>query len=133
MFNLIRYENARLNVPEPVFHEAKASEAIVIGEALVLASGKLTKCGATVKPEFIAMGEVSTTATERKVAVCRVDPNMVFEVPVTAAPTSLTVGAKVTIHTDGASVTATTTDGVVTIEDLNGAAAVGDKLVVRII
>jgi hypothetical protein len=56
----------------------------------------------------------------------------VYEVPVTAAPTALKVGDKVTIHTDGLQVTATTTSGVITIESLNGATAVGDTIVVRI-
>ncbi len=133
MFNLLKIENARMNVPEPVFHEATDGEAISTGEALVLANGKLTKCAATTKPEFIAIGQLSASDASRKVAVCRVAPNQVYEVPVTAAPTSLKVGDKVTINTDGLQVTATTTSGVITIEALNGAAAAGDTIVVRII
>lgn len=132
MFNLLKIENARMNVPEPVFYEATEGEAISIGEALVLEDGKLTKCAATTKPEFIAIGQRAANDAERKVAVCRVESNQVYEVPVTAAPTALKVGDKVTIHTDGLQVTATTTSGVVTIEDLNGATAAGDKIVVRI-
>ena len=132
MFKLLKIENARMNVPEPVFHEATAGEAIAIGEALVLTSGKLTKCGATTKPEFIAIGQLSASAADRKVAVCRVESNQVYEVPVTAAPTSLKVGDKVTIHTDGLQVTATKDGGVVTVESINGAAAAGDTIVVRI-
>ena len=38
------------------YYEGTASEEIVLGEALVLSSGKLTKCGATATPEFISMG-----------------------------------------------------------------------------
>ena len=132
MFKLLKIENARMNVPEPVFHEATAAEAISIGEALVLSDGKLTKCAATTKPEFIAMGQVSASDANRKVAVCRVESNQVYEVPVTAAPTSLKVGDKVTLHTNGLQVTATTTSGVVTVESLNGASAAGDTIVVRI-
>lgn len=132
MFYLTRIENGRMNVPEPVFYEAKAGEEIVIGEALVLASGKLTKCGATVKPAFIAMGEVSAAAEKRNVAVCRVAANQLWEVPVSAAPTSLVAGSKVTLHTDGLQVTATTSGGTITIVDTLGAAAAGDKVLVRI-
>ncbi len=132
MFNLLKIENARMNQPEPVFHEVTASEAVSVGEALVLTSGKLTKCGAAVKPAFIAMADLAADATNRRIPVCRVESNQVFEVPVNADPTSLKVGDKVTIHTDGLQVTATTTSGVVTIENLNGAKAAGDKLVVRI-
>lgn len=132
MFRLLKIENARINVPEPEYLEVTASEAVEMGEALVLSSGKLTKCGATVAPQFIAMGSVAADAAKRTLAVCRVEKNQVYEVPVTAAPTSLNVGDKVTIHTDGLQVTATTTSGVVTIVDINGAAVAGDKVVVRI-
>ena len=132
MFRLMKIENARINVPEPEYLDVTAAEAVSEGEALVLASGKLTKCGATVAPEFIAMASLSADATKRTIAVCRVEKNQVYEVPVTAAPTSLNVGDKVTLNTDGLQVTATTTSGVVTIVDLNGATAAGDKVVVRI-
>lgn len=132
MFRLIKIENARMNVPEPVFHEVKASEAVQLGEALVLTSGKLTKCGATAKPEFIAMADCAADAANRLIPVARVEANQLYEVPVTAAPTSLVEGSKVTLHTDGMQVTATTADGVVTVENLNGATAAGDTIVVRI-
>ena len=133
MFNLLKIENGRQNTPPPVYHEVKASEAVSYGEALVLTSGKLTKCGATAKPQFIAMGVKAATDENRKLAVCRCEPNQVYEVPVTAAPTSLTPGSKVTLCTDGLQVTATTTDGVITVENLNGATAAGDKIIVRIV
>lgn len=133
MFKLIKIENARMNVPEPVFHEVKASEAVQLGEALVLTSGKLTKCGATEKPEFIAMADCAADAAKRLIPAARVEPNQLYEVPVQAAPTSLVEGSKVTLHTDGLQVTATTTSGVVTVESLNGAAAAGDIIVVRIV
>lgn len=133
MFKLIKIENARMNVPEPVFYEVTASEAVTMGEALVLASGKLTKCGATVKPEFIAMADCAADATKRLIPVARVEANQLYEVPVQAAPTSLVEGSKVTLHTDGLQVTATTTSGVVTVESLNGATAAGDIIVVRIV
>lgn len=132
MFRLMKIENARINVPEPEYLDVTAAEAVSEGEALVLSSGKLTKCGATAAPEFIAMASLSADATKRTIAVCRVEKNQVYEVPVTAAPTSLKVGDKVTLNTDGLQVTATTTSGVVTIVDLNGATAAGDKVVVRI-
>lgn len=132
MFKLLKIENARMNVPEPVFHEATSDEAISIGEALVLTNGKLTKCAATAVPQFIAIGQLGASDANRKVAVCRVESNQVYEVPVTAAPTALKVGDKVTIHTDGLQVTATTQSGVITVENLNGASAAGDTIVVRI-
>lgn len=132
MFRLIKIENARINVPEPEYLDVTAAEAVSEGEALVLTSGKLKKCGATVAPQFIAMASLAADAEKRTIAVCRVEKNQVYEVPVSAAPTSLNVGDKVTLNTDGLQVTATTTSGVVTIVSLNGAAAAGDKVVVRI-
>lgn len=132
MFKLVRIENSRMNVPEPLFYEATADEAIAEGEALVLTSGKLTKCGATAKPAYIAMSACAASASARKIAVCRVEANQIWEVPCNAAPTSLVPGSLVTLHTDGLQVTATTTSGVVTVVDTNGASAAGDRLLVRI-
>ena len=39
-----------------VYLPATSGETIVAGEALVLSSGKLTKCGATAKPAYVALG-----------------------------------------------------------------------------
>lgn len=133
MFKLTKIENSRMNVPEPVYYDVADGEAVEIGEALVLSSGKLTKCGATVKPTHIAMGCLAAGATKRTVAAARVESNQLYEVPITAAPTGLVVGSKVTLHTDGLQVTATTTSGVVTVESVNGAAEAGDNIIVRII
>lgn len=132
MFKLLKIENARENVPSPVFLDVTASEAVEMGEALVLSGGTLTKCGATVAPTHIAMAALAADAAKRKIPVARVASNQIYEVPVSAAPTSLKVGDKVTLHTDGLQVTATTTSGVVTVENLNGATAAGDKIIVRI-
>lgn len=133
MFKLLKIENARMNVPSPAYYEVTAGEAVLEGEALVLTAGKLTKCGAQVKPEFIAMGDKAAGAEDRKLAVARCAPNQLYGVPVTAAPTSLKPGDKVTLHTDGLQVTATTSNGVVTVESVNGATAAGDEIVVRIV
>lgn len=132
MFKLLKIENARMNVPEPEYLDVTESEAVEMGEALVLASGKLTKCGATVAPAFIAMGVKAAADPDRKIPVCRVEKNQVYSVPVTAAPSALKIGDKVTLHTDGLQVTATTTSGVITVINLNGATAIGDEIVVRI-
>ncbi len=132
MFKLLKIENARMNVPEPVFYEAADGEAISVGEALVLEGGKLTKCGAAVKPEFIAIGEIGEADTARKLAVCRVESNQVYEAPVTDAPTSLKAGDKVTLSEDALGITATTDGGIVTVVSVGAAIAAGDTIVVRI-
>ena len=127
MFYLAKIENGRMNVPEPEYLEAGV--AIACGEALVLTDGKLAKCGATVAPKYIAMSEAAAGAV---VPVCRVESNQVYDVPVSAAPTALKVGDKVTLDSDALGVTATTTSGVVTIVSLNGATKAGDIITVRI-
>lgn len=85
-----------------------AAETVVIGEALVLTTGKLTKCGATATPEFIAVGAGIGT----DVPVIRVTEDMVFETVFSADASALNVGEKVTIDSTGLKVTATATSGV---------------------
>ena len=135
MFKLIRIENGRMNVPSPAYYEVTANEAVYEGEALVLNAGKLTKCGTTTKPDFIAMGDKTATAEDRMLAVSKCAPNQIYEVEGsgTTAPTSLVPGAKIKLGADGLTVVADTTSGVVTVENLNGAAAAGDTIIVRIV
>lgn len=129
MFKLIKIENGRQNVPEPEYLEAKASEEIVIGEALVLSAGVLTKA-TTTAPQYIAMASVGTNDTKRTIAVCRVESNQLYDVPLSVAPGNIKVGDKVTLA-DGIKVTATTDGGVAKIVSLNGAAIAGDVVTVR--
>lgn len=75
-------------------------EAYSLGEALKLASGKATKCGAAEMPEYICAGP----GNERYVPAFPVHKTTVFEADYTAKPA---IGAKVTLHTDGLQVTAT--------------------------
>lgn len=132
MFKLIKIENARMNVPEPLQFQATASEAITKGEALVLSSGKLTKCGATTKPTYIALASCAAKATNMDIVpVIRVEPNQVYQVETSADAHAAVVGTAVTLHTDGLKVTATTTSGVATIVDLIGCATTGDPILVR--
>lgn len=131
MFKFLKIEHTGIFSPEPEYIEVTAGEAVAEGEALVLSSGKLTKCGATTKPAYIAAGAVGASDTNRRLAAVRVTPAVVFLTEVNASPASLVKGSKVTLHTDGLCVTATTQSGVATIVDLCGAAAQGDELKVR--
>lgn len=112
--------------PPIEYHAGKASETIVLGEALAMTAGALTKCGATVKPDYIAVGPVK----EGTVPVIKVQDYILFDVPLTVAGTALKVGDKVTIAATGLGVTATTEGGVATIVNINGT-AVGDTVTVR--
>lgn len=97
------------------------AEAYALGEALVLTSGRLTKCGATVTPEFICMRTQSAEATAvTPLPVVRVTELQEYEVKTTATVAVTLVGSKVTLHTDGLLVTATTTSGVFLISATDG-------------
>lgn len=133
MFFLAKYENATLNVDEPKYYEVTEGEACENGEAMVLTGGKLTKCGATVKPQYVAMKALAENAEKREIPTVRVDENQLWRVAVDADPTALTPGAKVTIGDDALTVTATTASGVATIENLAGAEKAGDEIYVRFI
>ena len=102
-----------------------------VGMALVANSGNLAVATGTTKPTYISMAERDGAVTAGDlIPVVRVQPDMIFEVPLSAAGTSLKSGQKVTIATDGLQVTATPTDGVAEIVEILGT-AVGDKVRVR--
>lgn len=115
-----------MNVPEPERHVAGVD--IEPGMALTLSAGKLTACTGAKAPTHISMGIAKSGAL---CPVCAVAHDQLYDVPLSAAPTSLTEGDKVTIGTDSMTVTATKTDGVATIVALNGAAAIGDKIMIK--
>ena len=112
--------------PPIEYHPAKSGETIVLGEALTLTAGALTKCAATAKPEYIAVGG----AKDGIVPAIKVQDYMTFEAPLSVAGTALKIGNKVTLAADGLQVTATTDSGVATIVAIHGT-AVGDTVEVR--
>lgn len=98
------------------------SEAVTLGEALVQTSGRLTKCGATATPEFIALKTQAAEATAvTPLPVERVLETTEYEVNSMATVASTLVGNKVTLHTDGLLITATTSSGVFEISQTDGA------------
>lgn len=101
-----------------------ADEPIALGEALVLTTGKLTKCAATATPEYIAR----SAGTNKAIAVNRVLEEDIFETTFAADASAVNEGSKVTIHTDGLQVTATTTNGVFYITKKLGTGASGTKV-----
>lgn len=102
-----------------------------VGMALVANSGNLAVATGATKPTYISMAERdNAVAAGDLIPVIRVQPDVIFEVALSAAGASLKTGQKVTIATDGLKVTATTTDGVAEIVEILGTAA-GDKVRVR--
>ena len=58
---------ARMDVgqtPPIEYKPVTESETVTLGEALVLSGGKLTKCGATSRPGFVAVGNKVTLHTD---------------------------------------------------------------------
>lgn len=103
------------------FYLLTDGEAAVRGEALVQTNGRLTKCGATVTPEFIAeRTQALEAASTKPLPVTRITEADEFSTTANATVASSLVGNKVTLHTDGLVVTATTASGVFEISATDG-------------
>ena len=116
------------NAPEIIQVEATNSEEYKIGEALVLSSGKVTKAGATAKPEYIC-AEKKTAVTGDTVSCYLVENNQEYETELSAAGT-VVAGVKYTLASDGLRMTATSTSGVAEVVKAFGTAS-GSKVLVR--
>lgn len=106
-----------------------ADEDFCIGQALKLASGKLTACSGTTKPEYICMQEYDSDVNTGLVCVSPVRDDIIYEThasePLTAGSPAalLPIGSKVTIagtpspatYKAGCRVTKTTDSGVAEI------------------
>lgn len=98
------------------------AEGATAGEALVQTAGRLTKCGATATPEFIAICDRAAEATSTTLLpVIRVKENREYETTSSATVAATLVGAKVTLNANGTQVTATTTSGVFEVSHTDGA------------
>lgn len=114
--------------PPIEYRQATADEAVVLGEALAMAAtGLLTKCGATARPDYIAVGPQNEHDC---VPVVKVQDYQIWRTQLSAAGTSLKAGSKVTLSEDGLQVTATTDSGVAVIVALEGT-EIGDSVRVR--
>jgi hypothetical protein len=98
------------------------AEGCTKGQALVLSSGRLTNCGATTTPQYIAQKTVDAATSSTEYVPCiMVTEEQVWKSKANATVASTLVGAKVTLHTDGLLVTATTASGVFEIVSTDGA------------
>ena len=143
MFKLVKILNGRINQPEPVCLPAEAEETalhLAAGSVLKLQNGKLVNCGATDKPAYLCVGDVTLVPGEaRTVCVFPITPDMVLEAS-TEDASVLTVGALYTLaQTTGeaeqsyaSGVTATTTGGVARVYDKVDPAGDGKRVRVTI-
>lgn len=118
MFKLQRKGSAATEAVEYI--EGTASEAIVVGELLKLANGKLTVAEATDVPEFVSLGSGTGTI----IPVKRIYEDEVYQTVLSTSGASLKVGDKVTTA-NGLKATATTASGVFTITEILDSATGG--------
>ena len=118
------------NTPPIVYMQPTDSETYQVGEALKLASGKVTLCSGAVAPSHVCVGPVDDNGV---VPCVEVQKYMEFETTLGVAPTdsaTVGVGDKVTLHTDGMQVTATKTSGVAEVTSIDGQ-TVGSRVTVK--
>lgn len=105
------------------------AEGAALGEALTQSAGRLTKCGPTATPEFIAMRtQVAEAASVTPVPVIRVTELMEFGTTFAADGAAINTGDKVTLHTDGLQATATTEGGVFMVSGKAATAPAGSAV-----
>lgn len=118
------------NTPPIVYMQPTDSESYQVGEALKLASGKVTLCSGAVAPSHVCVGPIDDNGV---VPCVEVQKYMEFETTLGVAPAdsaTVGVGDKVTLHTDGMQVTATKTSGVAEVTGIDGQ-TVGSRVTVK--
>lgn len=118
------------NTPPIVYMQPTDSKSYQVGEALKLASGKVTLCSGAVAPSHVCVGPIDDNGV---VPCVEVQKYMEFETTLGVAPAdsaTVGVGDKVTLHTDGMQVTATKTNGVAEVTGIDGQ-TVGSRVTVK--
>lgn len=118
------------NTPPIVYMQPTDGETYQVGEALKLASGKVTLCSGAVAPSHVCVGPIDDNGV---VPCVEVQKYMEFETTLGVAPAdsaTIGVGDKVTLHTDGMQVTATKTSGVAEVTGIDGQ-TVGSRVTVK--
>ncbi len=101
--------------PSIEYFEGNKNEAFIYGEGLSFTDGKLTKCSATVKPDFISLGDVYCKEAKTLVPVMRVFDFQLFECSVSGDITSVSAGDIVTLDEKATGVSTQTSGGVAEI------------------
>ncbi len=132
MFHLVKILNGRVGVPEPERITLTAAATVSYGTPVIIKGGALTKMSnaSTALPTHLVLAD----STGKTVLAAPISPDMVFEVPVSAAPTAMAVGSEYLLSADGMSVGATEASsgkrGAVLVSKA-GATASGDNILVR--
>jgi hypothetical protein len=110
------------------------SEAGYLGEAVKVASGRLTKASGTDVPDYILAQAIAASASPSDKPLCwPVDEIQEWECTmgaVNGTPAALENGSALTIHTDGLTLSYVTTSGVFTLTGLanTGNAVAADRV-----
>ena len=136
MFQLIKIEYGRDNVPEPMSLPVSAGKTITVGMALTIDSTThtLTPAVGDMSVSYIALENKTTKAGDNLLCYA-VYPQMIFEVPLSAySATTQVLGAQLQIATTGDSITATatTTNYGAKIINTLGAKTAGDHVLVKL-
>lgn len=118
------------NTPPIVYMQPTDGETYQVGEALKLASGKVTLCRDAAAPSHVCVGPIDDNGV---VPCVEVQKYMEFETTLGVAPedsATVGVGDKVTLHTDGMQVTATKDGGVAEVTGIDGQ-TVGSRVTVK--
>lgn len=126
------------NRPQSLDYLPCAAITPKVGMLLKWSSGNLTTCtGATDQPIYVSMTQRSAACTAGDpIAVLKINPDMVFEVPLQETGDSNTIpGNTVGIYSDGLQATKYNASGKAVIVAMSGgtgtSAAAGDLLYVR--
>ena len=132
MFHLIKILNARTGAPEPMRIPLASAATVQYGMPVSIKKGVLTamNSASTSLPTHLILKDGKNTS---EVLATPITPEMIFEVPASAAPTAMEVGGEYLLSGDGMSVSATAvssgTRGA-TLISKSGAHLVGDNLLV---
>ena len=136
MFNLKRIINGRVNVSEPIVMASGVSTKTTFNEgtAVAFTAGVLGVASGDKTAEYIVAKTTECAAPSDRVPLILVTPDMLFEAPLSAAPTSMKVAGQYTLGTDGTDVTdtAVTNGKGAYVVDLCDATASGDTILVRL-
>ena len=118
------------NTPPIVYMQPTDGETYQVGEALKLASGKVTLCSGAAAPSHVCVGPIDDNGV---VPCVEVQKYMEFETTLGVAPAdsaTVGVGDKVTLHTDGMQVNGAKTGDVAEVTGIDGQ-TVGSRVTVK--
>lgn len=127
MFNCVKTNMGTTNVPETVYLPVKEGEEIMLGEALKIEGGELTK--ATANAQYIALKD----AKSGEIPCMRVTGEDVYECEITEELSACVLGDKLALSANAMNVGAKSDSGAAKIERFVGGKAVGDRIWIRFI